>query len=149
MDDETTKSRVTHDANGKFAAGNPGRPPGARNRISRRIGLSLLRHYEENEAEILTRLMGGAQFALYMRLICRMLPQGPIEDEPAISPEDLERASRAVAAALNHSRAEAASAQQRAEDARCAGWGGERPARELTVAEWDASVAHLRGDGPT
>jgi hypothetical protein len=129
-------SAPARDAHGRFVAGNPGRPLGARNRISRRIGLAMLRHYEEHEAEILSRLMNLSHFPIYMRLVGRMLPHGPLEDEldlDSMSPEDLEQATCAVRAALELARQ---SALERAEE--------DQRSRE----RWEASLAALRGDDP-
>jgi hypothetical protein len=113
---------LPRDAQGRFLAGGPGRPLGARNRISRRIGLALLRHYEGNEPEILSRLMSLSHFPIYMRLVGRMLPQGPLEDDldlSAFSPEDLEQAACAVRDALELARQsehERAQEQQRSQE---------------------------------
>jgi hypothetical protein len=87
-------------ASGRFGPGNPGRPRGARGKLSRRIALGLLRHYERHEAEILERLSRG-HFDQYMRLIGRMLPQAPDEAELEPLPrEDLVQITRAVRVAL-------------------------------------------------
>jgi hypothetical protein len=74
--DDTPGPDPSRDNDGRFGSGNPGRPPGARNKMSRRIALSLLRHFTENEAEILHRL-SHAYLRDYMRLIGRMLPDDP------------------------------------------------------------------------
>ena len=40
------------DANGRFARGNPGRPFGSRNRVSKRVARAILRDFEDEEDEI-------------------------------------------------------------------------------------------------
>lgn len=127
---------LPRDAQGRFLAGGPGRPLGARNRISRRIGLALLRHYEGNEPEILSRLMNLSHFPIFMRLVGRMLPQGPLEDDldlSAFSPEDLEQATCAVRDALDLARRSALERAQ--EDQR---W----------RQKFEAALAEGRGDDP-
>jgi hypothetical protein len=79
MDDASPRGPARH-ANGRFGPGNSGRPRGARSRMSSKVALGLLQHYAEHEAEILKRL-NQFHFSDYMRLIGRMLPQGPGEDD--------------------------------------------------------------------
>lgn len=99
MDQASGRGPARH-ADGRFGPGNPGRPRGARGKVSRRIALGLLAHYERHEAEILERLSRG-HFDQYMRLIGRMLPQEPDEaDLEALRREDVVRIARAVRAAL-------------------------------------------------
>ena len=95
-------SAPIRDANGRFGPGNPGRPAGARGRMSRRIALGLLRHYADHEAEILERL-SRRYFADYMRLIGQMLPRDPGVEAPdlqTLPPQDAARVTRAVRCAL-------------------------------------------------
>ena len=68
--------------NGQFGPGNPGKPRGSRNRMSKRIALSLMSHYHAHEEEFLERL-SQFFFPEYVRLIGRMLPR----DDPARAPE--------------------------------------------------------------
>jgi hypothetical protein len=82
MDDTTPPPRSTHTPNGKFAPGNPGKPRGSRNRMTKGIAISLLAHYHANEAEFLDRL-SQFFFSDYMRLLGRMLPR----DDPTAGPE--------------------------------------------------------------
>ena len=92
----------SRDARGRFAPGNPGRPPGFPNRMSGQIAFGLLRHYAGNEAEFLERL-SRSHFAEYMRLIGRMLPRdrgADGEDLESAPPRDVARTLRAVRAAL-------------------------------------------------
>ena len=101
MDHPSGRGPVRY-ANGQFGPGNPGRPHGARNRMSGRIAHSLLSHYARHEAEILERLR-RKHFSDYMRLIGRMLPQDVGEDAPEpeeAEPQDVARVTRAVRAAL-------------------------------------------------
>ncbi len=73
-------------SHGRFGPGNPGRPPGSRNKMSRQIALSLLRHFTENEAEILERL-SRAHLRDYMRLLGRMLPDDPEAEAEGVETE--------------------------------------------------------------
>ncbi len=77
MDDASPRGPARY-ANGRFGPGHKGRPRGARGRMSRRVALSLLGHFEANQAAILQRL---TQYFLtdYMGLIGRMLPKDPDE----------------------------------------------------------------------
>jgi len=93
----------SRDTQGRFLPGNPGRPPGARSRMSQRVALSLLGHYLRHEADILSRLSRG-HFDEYMRLIGRILPGGLDEDGldlEALAPDEAARTTRAVRAALD------------------------------------------------
>jgi len=88
--------------NGRFGPGNPGRPLGSRNRMSKRIALGILSHYQANEAEILEKL-NRFFFPEYIRLIGRMLPRPPAADAPdleTMSPFDVARVTAEVRLAL-------------------------------------------------
>jgi len=101
--DETSGGGPSRDARGRFGPGNPGRPCGARGRMTQRIAFSLLRHYEENQEQILRTLTGYGNIHVYMRLIDRLLAQAPCEDAPdleALPAEDAALVARAVRAAL-------------------------------------------------
>jgi hypothetical protein len=101
MDDASSRGPARH-ADGRFGPGNTGRPLGSRNRVSKRIALSLLNHYAEHEAEILDRL-SRQHFIEYMRLIGRMLPRPPADGQPdleSMPPEDEARVVDAVRAAV-------------------------------------------------
>ena len=90
-------------ADGRFGPGNPGRPRGARGRMTQRIAFSLLRHFEENQAQILRTLTAYDNIHVYMRLIDRMLARAPCEDAPeleALPPEEAAQVAGAVRAAL-------------------------------------------------
>jgi hypothetical protein len=62
-------------SNGRFGPGNPGRPVGSRNRASNRIARNILRHFEANQDTFLKDLTYGAYRALYVRLLCHLLPK--------------------------------------------------------------------------
>ena len=99
MDDASPRGPARY-ANGRFGPGHKGRPRGARGRMSRRVALSLLGHFEANQAAILERL---TQYFLtdYMELIGRMLPKDPDEvDLGALPPREAAMTTRAVRAAL-------------------------------------------------
>jgi hypothetical protein len=130
MDDSPGRGSA-RDALGRFGPGNPGRPRGARGRMSRQIALGLLRHYAEHEAEILARLNCG-HFGVYMRLIGRMLPEGAQDEEAApdleaLAPEDAARVTRAVRAALERVEAGAGSLAEVQAALETMGWSGEAP----------------------
>ena len=102
MDDASGRDPA-RDANGRFGPGNPGRPRGARGRMTQRVALSLLRHYEENEAQILRTLTAYDNIHVFMRLIDRMLARAPSEEPPeleALPAEEAARVTSAVRAAL-------------------------------------------------
>ena len=91
------------DTRGRFGAGNPGRPPGARNRLPRRIALSLLRNFEDDEEQLLRKLSARDQLAVYMRLIGRLLPRDLDEElrgREMLEPQDAPRVARALRHAL-------------------------------------------------
>lgn len=103
MDDASPRGPARY-ANGRFGPGNPGRLPGSRNRITQRIALSLLNHYEANEAQYLEKLSSWQGFPQFMRLIERMLPRELEDGAPelaALSSEDAARVTRAVRTALD------------------------------------------------
>jgi hypothetical protein len=59
--------------NGRFGAGNSGRPRGARNRVSQRVALAILEDFEAHQTEILPDLR-KYRMPLYLRLVSRLLP---------------------------------------------------------------------------
>jgi hypothetical protein len=71
---DTPKSGLTHDANGKFARGNPGRPRGSRNRLTNQLALALLDDFSLFEADNIERLRRH-YFEDYVRLMARFLPR--------------------------------------------------------------------------
>ncbi len=62
------------DSSGRFAAGNPGRPFGARNRLSRRVARAILKDFEANQVELLARLRRWFM-PQYVTLVSRLLPK--------------------------------------------------------------------------
>ena len=102
MESASGRGPVRH-ADGRFGPGNPGRPRGARGRMTQRVALSLLRHFEENEAQILRALTSYDNIHIYMRLIDRMLARAPSEDAPeleALPAEEAANVAVSVRAAL-------------------------------------------------
>jgi hypothetical protein len=63
----------TRHANGRFGAGNPGRPRGARNRVSQRVALAILEDFEAHQEQVIPRLR-EFNIGLYLRLVSRLLP---------------------------------------------------------------------------
>jgi hypothetical protein len=63
-------------ANGRFGSGNPGRPAGARNRVSHRAAMAILEDFELHKDDVLKRLRvyhTPAYFAILNRLLDREL----------------------------------------------------------------------------
>jgi hypothetical protein len=67
------------DAGGRFAAGNPGRKLGSRNRASKRVALALLGDFETNQADVLMRMRRWF-LPQYMQLVQRLLPRPGADD---------------------------------------------------------------------
>ncbi len=110
MDDGSGQG-PSRDENGRFLPGFGGRPRGARNLMSRRIALGVLRHYEEHEAEILERL-SRFHATDFMRLVGRVAAIGP-EDALGVEPLPPEEvARRAELAAALKAEAEEASLRE-------------------------------------
>ena len=83
------------DAGGRFVAGNPGRRPGARNRVSKRAALTILRHFERNQDKVLERSLRWFM-PQYLSLISRLLPRQTEETDGM----ELESLSREEALAM-------------------------------------------------
>lgn len=64
----------TRQPNGRFGAGNPGRPPGARARQSQRLIMAILQDFGEHQDEILRRLREH-HLPAYVALASRLLPR--------------------------------------------------------------------------
>ena len=98
--DDTSGGGAGRDANGRFLPGFGGRPRGARNWMSRRIAMGVLRHYEEHEAEILERLR-RSYTAEFMRLVGKVAEIGPedVLDIEPLPPEEVARRAELAAAA--------------------------------------------------
>ncbi len=73
---------VARHANGRFGAGNPGRPIGSRNRISRRVINLALQDFEDHSEEVLRRLR-DSWLPVYARFISGLLArEGKSDDLP-------------------------------------------------------------------
>ena len=99
--DESSGGGAARDMNGRFLPGSGGRPRGARNLMSRRIAVGVLRHYEEHEAEILEELR-RFHTVEFMRLIGKLAEIGPedVVDLEPLAPEEVARRAKLAAAAL-------------------------------------------------
>jgi hypothetical protein len=87
------------DAHGRFAAGNKGRPFGARNRVSKRVARAILADFEANQDEVLPKLRRW-YVAQYVSLVARLLPRVN-EDGAGAELDELDAAETgAIAAAL-------------------------------------------------
>lgn len=62
------------ETSGKFGPGNPGRPFGSRNRLSKRVARSILRDFESHQDELLERLRRWF-VPQYVQLVSRLLPK--------------------------------------------------------------------------
>ena len=62
------------DAQGRFAAGNKGRPFGSRNRVSKRVARAILADFEANKDDILPKLRRWYA-PQYVSLVARLLPR--------------------------------------------------------------------------
>ncbi|HEY2178141.1 MAG TPA: hypothetical protein VGH15_06115 [Caulobacteraceae bacterium] len=86
MTDETTAPPARH-ASGRFGPGNPGRPPGSRNRMPSHAARAILDHFEANRERLLDELIARPdQRGLYIRLVSRLLPrevEAPDVEPPA------------------------------------------------------------------
>ena len=88
---------------GRFAAGNPGRPFGTRNRTSKRVARAILRDFEAHQDELLPRLRRW-HVPQYLALVARLLPRvdenGGVELD-ALDEIETARVIAAVRAALD------------------------------------------------
>jgi len=99
---ETPAAAAPRGANGRFGAGNPGRPPGtASSRQARRFSQALLDHFEAHQDEAPEKLY-RFYFPDYVRLLSRLLPKAPagetLEAQGAAWEEAGEPAAEAPAA---------------------------------------------------
>ncbi|HTX51018.1 MAG TPA: hypothetical protein VME40_16715 [Caulobacteraceae bacterium] len=72
--DESGQLPAGRDTSGRFAAGNPGRPFGSRNRVSKRVARTILRDFEANQESVLP-LLRRWFLPQYVQLISRLLPR--------------------------------------------------------------------------
>ena len=84
------------DARGRFAPGNPGRPFGTRNRVSRRVARALLADFEANQATLLPRLRRWF-LPQYLHAVSRLLPRDGKADGPELEALDATEVARLVA----------------------------------------------------
>ena len=71
---DRTFRRVVRDGRGRFVAGNPGRPFGSRNRMSKRLARAILQDCEGDLHELLPR-MQRYFLPQYIGLLARLLPK--------------------------------------------------------------------------
>ena len=92
------------DASGRFAAGNPGRPFGSRNRVSKRVARAILKDFEVNQHWVLPRLRLWFM-PQYIGLLSRLLPRvsetGGMEVDGMPDATELAEVVAAVRAALD------------------------------------------------
>jgi hypothetical protein len=86
-------------ARGRFAAGNPGRPKGSRNRMTNRLTLSLLEDFQGHEEENLARLRRWF-FPEYVRLMSRFVPREVAAARPDFASYSAAETAAVAAAAL-------------------------------------------------
>jgi hypothetical protein len=81
MTDNSNDRGPARYANGRFGPGNPGRRLGSRNRVSTRVSLAILEHFEGRQDEVLEKL-ARSYVTDYIRLVARLLPRPPRDDAP-------------------------------------------------------------------
>jgi len=87
---------IPRDASGRFTAGGPGRPPGAGNKVSRRLANMVLADFEAHQGDVLPRLR---QWFLpqYASLIGRLMTRGGEEPAEVAAADELAGADLAGA----------------------------------------------------
>ncbi|HZZ88158.1 MAG TPA: hypothetical protein VFE13_07460 [Caulobacteraceae bacterium] len=80
------------DAHGRFAAGNTGRPRGARNLISARAARTVLRDFEAHQEDLLVRMRRWF-LPQYMQMVGRLMPRA---GEEGVALEALREAEAAA-----------------------------------------------------
>ena len=98
--DLTTSGRPgpLHDANGRFARGNPGRRKGSRNRMTNQLALGLLDDFALNEAANIEK-MRRWYFPQYVQLMARFIPREAVRPGPDFAEYAPEETARVLAAA--------------------------------------------------
>lgn len=71
---------TTRNSGGRFGAGNPGRPPGARNHVTGRVAGAILDDFEAHQDEVMARLRESYTGA-YLRAVTGLLPRLPAPPE--------------------------------------------------------------------
>jgi hypothetical protein len=72
--DGSDERPTVRDAQGRFAAGNRGRPFGTRNRMSKRVARTILRDFETHQATLLP-LLRRWFLPQYLALVARLMPR--------------------------------------------------------------------------
>ncbi len=85
------------DTGGRFAAGNPGRRLGSRNRVSKRVARAILEDFEANQGELLVRTRRWF-LPQYLQLIRGLLPRQSEDDGLALETLERDEALAVVAA---------------------------------------------------
>ena len=70
----TSQPPVPRDSHGRFAAGNPGRAFGSRNRVSKRVARAILADFEAHQDDVLAKLRRWYA-PQYVSLVARLLPR--------------------------------------------------------------------------
>jgi hypothetical protein len=87
------------DALGRFAAGNPGRARGSRNRVAGQVVAAVLDDFQRNEADNFRRLRRW-YFPDYIRMVSRLLPRPGPEAERSDT-DEAARMTGALRAAID------------------------------------------------
>ena len=87
-----------HDANGRFAPGNPGRRKGSRNRMTNQLALGLLDDMALNEAANIEK-MRRWYFPQYVQLMTRFIPREAVRPRPDFADYAPEETAQVLAAA--------------------------------------------------
>ncbi len=94
----TGRARPLHDANGRFAHGNPGRRKGSRNRMTNQLALGLLDDMALNEEANIERLRRWF-FPQYVQLMARFIPREAARPRPDFADYAPQETARVLAAA--------------------------------------------------
>ena len=80
-------------ADGRFGPGNPGRPPGARNRVSRQLLIEIHKDFEAHKEELLGRLR-SSYTPSYFNTLARLMPHMAQTEAPGFADYSDEEAAR-------------------------------------------------------
>ena len=75
---------ATRQPDGRFGAGNPGKPRGTRNKVSGRVAVAILEDFETHQDEIFERLR-RSWLPVYVRLASSLLPRSVEMSLPDLS----------------------------------------------------------------
>ncbi|HEY1559319.1 MAG TPA: hypothetical protein VGF71_00350 [Caulobacteraceae bacterium] len=81
--------------NGRFGPGNAGRPPGARNRVSRQLLVEIHKDFEAHKEELLGRLR-SSYTPSYFSTLARLMPHMAQTETPGFDDYSDEEAARLV-----------------------------------------------------